>query len=96
MRFEEKYGLRFKTPYVHSILGAVVVSAAASAISTHGAVYFFAAYCVHLLLDWPDRDEKEYFWPLKRKVKGFLPIGSRAEMIITAVLAFGVFAVYYW
>jgi len=96
MRFEEKYGLRFKTPYVHSIIGAVVVSVAVAIISAHGAVYFFMAYCVHLLLDFPDRDEKEYFWPLKRKIRGFLPIGSKAEMIVTVALALGICAAYYW
>ena len=86
MKFEEKYGLRYKTKYLHSIFGALVMTAPVAAISRPGALLFFAAYLIHLLWDWLDLDEKEYFYPFKIKIRGFLPIFSRPEKIFTLLL----------
>lgn len=86
MRFEDKYDLRYKTKYGHSIFGAVIMTLPVSFISTEGALYFFLAYLVHLVLDWPDRDEKQYFYPFKKKIRGFLPIFSKPEIVFTIAL----------
>lgn len=85
-RFEDKYNIHFKTKYVHSIFGAVMMTLPVLLISREGAVYFFIAYLIHLLLDWPDIDEKQYFYPLKIKVRGFLPIWSKPEIVFTIAL----------
>jgi len=85
-RFEEKYGIRSKTKYVHSILGAMIVSLPVILINTAGGIYFFAGYLLHLLLDWPDKDVKQYLYPLKKELKGILPIASKTEQIISYVL----------
>ncbi len=88
IRFEDKYQIRYKTKYFHSIFGAVVVSLPVLLFGTTGALYFFIAYIIHLLLDWPDQDEKQYFYPFsKKKFRGFLPIFSKPEIIFTAILA---------
>lgn len=86
IRFEDKYGIRFKTKYMHSIFGAVVTSTPILFISQEGALYYFIAYLIHLVLDWPDIDEKQYFYPFKKKIKGFLPIFSKPEIIFTILL----------
>ena len=94
MRFEDKYNLRFKTKYSHSILGAVIFSLPALAIDLRGGFYFFLAYILHLVLDWPDRDEKQYFYPLEVKIRGFLPIFSNFEKVFTMVLIGFLFFLY--
>lgn len=66
IRFEDKYNLRYKTKYIHSIFGAIVMSLPILFISREGAFYFFIAYLIHLFLDWPDLDEKQYFYPFKK------------------------------
>ena len=83
---EEKYCLHFKTKYGHSIFGAVVCSLPILFLDAYGAMFFFFAYILHLVLDWPDKDEKQYFFPLKFKVRGFLPILSKWEILFTLVL----------
>ena len=87
IRFEEKYGMHFKTKYFHSIFGALITSAPIVFISKTGALYYFIAYVIHLFLDWPDIDEKQYLYPLKHKFRGFLPIFSKLEIIFTFLLA---------
>ncbi len=87
MRFEEKYGLHFKTKYAHSVFGAVIATLPVAFFDSKGALYFFSAYILHLLLDWPDRDEKQYLYPLKKVFRGFLPIGSAQEIVFTILLA---------
>ena len=86
MRFEDKYNIRYKTKYGHSIFGAAMVTLPVLLISIEGALYFFVAYLIHLVLDWPDRDEKQYFYPFKKKIRGFLPIFSKPEIIFTILL----------
>ena len=86
MRFEDKYGIRLKTKYMHSIFGAVVTSIPVFFISKEGALYYFVAYIISLVLDWPDIDEKQYFYPFKKKVRGFLPIFSKPEIVFTILL----------
>lgn len=85
-KFEDKYNIHFKTKYVHSIFGAVMMTLPVLLISREGAIYFFIAYLIHLALDWLDIDEKQYFYPLKIKVRGFLPIWSRPEIALTITL----------
>ncbi len=87
IKFEDKYGIHFKTKYIHSIFGAVITSIPILFISKEGALYYFVAYLIHLALDWPDRDEKQYFYPFKKKVIGFLPIFSKPEIIFTVLLS---------
>lgn len=83
---EEKYGIKYKTKYLHSILGGILISAIVGLINFSGGIYFFLAYMLHLALDFPDKDEKQYFYPLKLKIKGWLPIFSKAEIVFTAIL----------
>ena len=85
-KFEDKYNIHFKTKYVHSIFGAVMMTLPVLFISREGAVYFFGAYLIHLALDWLDIDEKQYFYPLKIKTRGFLPIWSKPEIALTVAL----------
>lgn len=87
LKNEEKYKIKYKTPFLHSILGLITFSAIfllfiQSYLQT---IYFSFAYLLHLLLDWPDKDIKYYFYPLKTKFKGFLPIWSKTEQIITLI-----------
>ena len=63
IKFEDKYGIHFKTKYMHSIFGAVVTTIPVLFISKEGALYYFVAYLIHLILDWPDIDKKQYFYP---------------------------------
>ena len=46
---------------------------------------FAIAYFLHLMMDWIDIDEKYYLYPLKIKFKGFLPIWSKLEKILTLI-----------
>ncbi|MSU45469.1 MAG: hypothetical protein EXS47_02475 [Candidatus Zambryskibacteria bacterium] len=85
-KFEDKYGIHFKTKYMHSIFGALVTTIPILFISMEGALYYFVAYLIHLVLDWPDIDEKQYFYPFKKKIRGFLPIFSKPEIIFTSLL----------
>jgi|SRR3989338_102605 len=86
IKFEDKYRIHFKTKYMHSIFGAVATTIPILFISREGALYYFVAYLIHLVLDWPDIDEKQYFYPFKKKVRGFLTIFSKPEIIFTILL----------
>ena len=86
LRFEEKYKISYKTKYIHSIFGAVIISIPFAVIDFKGGLYFFGAYLIHLFLDWFDIDEKQYFYPFKKKLKGFLPIFSKTEIVLTLFL----------
>jgi len=94
-RFEDKYDLHFKTKYIHSLFGAIIFSIPALQINRRGGIYFFFAYLIHLLLDWPDRDEKQYLYPLKIKFRGFLPILSKWEIMFTLALILILFKAYF-
>jgi len=93
-RFEDNYGIHFKTKYGHSVFGAILVTLPVLMISTKGALYFFIGYIVHLILDWPDQDEKQYLYPFKIKFRGFLPIFSIQERIFTIFLILFLFYLY--
>ena len=93
-KFEDKYNIHFKTKYGHSILSAVFITLPILFISFHGALYFFLAYIIHLLLDWPDIDEKQYLYPLKTRFRGFLPIFSIPEIIFTIILILFLYYLY--
>jgi len=86
IRFEKKYNLVFKTPFVHSLFGAVVFGLPILFFDATGAGYFFVSYLGHLALDWPDLDDKQYLFPLKTKFHGSWPIGSKQEIIFTICL----------
>ena len=58
---EDRYNLHFKTKCGHSIFGALMFSIIPFLINHSGGVYFFLAYLLHLLFDWPDRDESSIF-----------------------------------
>ncbi len=86
MKFEDKYNIHFKTKYMHSLFGAVLLSVPVWLVNRRGGMYFFLAYIVHLFMDWPDRDEKQYFYPFKYKIRGWLPILSKWEILFALVL----------
>lgn len=92
--FEEKYNVNYKTKYFHSILGAIIVSSAVSFISLSGGIYFLFGYLLHLALDFPDKDEKQYFYPFKLKIKGWAPIFSKQEIVFTACLIVFLIVIY--
>ena len=91
---EEKYNIRFKTKYVHSIFGAMALSLPIFLFNPAGGAYFFAGYIFHLILDWPDKDVKQYLYPLKKEFKGFLPISSKIENLISFALIVCVILIY--
>lgn len=86
IKFEKKYKIRYKTALFHSILGLILFSLIIFLFNKQGAIYFGVAYLLHLLIDWIDIDEKYYLYPLRIKFKGFLPIWSRIEQVITLIL----------
>ncbi|GBE19417.1 MAG TPA: metal-dependent hydrolase [Candidatus Pacearchaeota archaeon] len=86
IKYEKKFDIRYKTPLFHSILGLIIFSLIVSFFSRTGAIYFAIAYFIHLLIDLADIDEKNYLYPLKVKFKGFLPIWSKFEKILTIIL----------
>ncbi|MEK6935462.1 MAG: metal-dependent hydrolase [Nanoarchaeota archaeon] len=86
IKFEKKYNIKYKTPLFHSLLGLILFSLIICLFNKNGAIVFSIAYLLHLLLDWMDIDEKYYFYPLKIKFRGFLPIWSRFEQILTILL----------
>jgi hypothetical protein len=92
IRFEERYKINYKTRYVHSVFGALIITLPLAFFSTRGAFYFFLAYIFHLVIDWLDCDEKQFLFPLKIKFKGFLPIFSKTEIVVTLCLS--IFMVY--
>jgi len=94
-RYEDKYNIHFKTKYTHSVFGAVLFSIPVFLINRSGGVYFITAYLLHLLLDWPDRDEKRYLYPLKIKFRGWLPILSKWEILFTLALIICLFKMYF-
>lgn len=93
---EEKYGIQSRTKYMHSFLGAAVFSLPVFLFNASGGLYFFAGYFFHLILDWPDKDAKQYFYPLKTEFKGPLAIFSNIEKIFTLVLFLLIILIYIW
>jgi len=91
---EEKYGIRMKTKYFHSFFGAIILSLPVILFNVTGGIYFFTAYLLHLLLDWPDKDIKQYLYPFKIEFKGFLPIFSKIEQIFACALSLLVISIY--
>lgn len=87
MEHERKYHIHYRTPYCHSFLGAVVLSLPVFYVNIHAGWFFLAGYIGHLILDWPDIDEKQYLYPFKVRFKGPLPVLSTFEKVFTAVLA---------
>ena len=85
LKNEEKYGLRFKTPLIHSFLGLIICTLIFYLIFFQAklALYFASAYLLHLLLDWPEKDKKQYLYPLKIEFEGALPIWSKQEKAAT-------------
>ncbi|HLA23680.1 MAG TPA: metal-dependent hydrolase [Candidatus Nanoarchaeia archaeon] len=91
---EKKYKIRYKTPLVHSVLGMIIFSLGVYFINKEGMIIFAIAYLLHLLMDWPDIDDKYYLYPSKIKFRGFLPIWSRFEKIATIFLITIIFILY--
>lgn len=82
----KKYNTKYKSKYVHSILGAVVASGLASLFDFSGGLYFFIAYIIHLMIDMFCVEENQYFYPFKKKIKGFLFTPSKTEIVFTLLL----------
>lgn len=92
---EEKYKIRYKTPLVHSLLGLIILSGIFYIITRNNLslIYFSFSYLMHLLMDWPDKDIKYYLYPFKIEFKGFLPIWSKTEQILTIIAIFILFPI---
>lgn len=86
VRFEKKFGIRYKTPFFHSLFGLVLFSLIISLFNQKGGIQFGAAYLTHLIIDGIDIDEKYFLYPLKIKFRGFLPIWSKSEQVVTSAL----------
>ncbi|NTU99055.1 hypothetical protein HGA64_03560 [Candidatus Falkowbacteria bacterium] len=87
MRFSDSHDIKFKTKYFHSLFGAISLSLPLLLVGPQVFRTFLFAYLLHLLLDWPDHDEKLYLYPFNnKKFKGFLPIFSRPEIVFTLTL----------
>ncbi len=86
IKFEKKFGIRYKTPLFHSLFGLILFTVIIYFFNNTGALCFAIAYFLHLLIDWIDIDEKYYLYPLKIKFNGVLPIWSKAEQILTIIL----------
>ena len=95
IKFEKKFGVKYKTPLFHSIFGLILFSIIIYFFNSIGALYFAVAYFSHLLIDWLDIDEKYFFYPLKIKFKGVLPIWSKSEQILTIILLL-LLLILYW
>ena len=88
MRFEKKYNVRYKTKFVHSVFGAFIFSFFVWIFfGKDDSFYFFLAYSGHLVLDWPDCDEKYYFFPFRIRFNGILPIASKLEIVFTIIIS---------
>ncbi len=85
IKYEDKFKIRYKTPLFHSVLGLILFSLIFY-IFTDKFFYFSLAYLFHLLIDWADVDEKYFLYPLKIKFRGFLPVWSDFEKILTIIL----------
>jgi len=85
IKYEKRFGIKYKTPLFHSILGLILFSLIIY-LFTARFFYFSLAYLLHLLVDWLDIDEKFYLYPFKIKFKGFLPIWSKTEKRVTIIL----------
>lgn len=86
LKYEDRFKIRYKTPFFHSLLGLIIFSLIIYFLFGNKTIYFAAAYFLHLLIDWIDIDEKYFLYPFKIKFKGFLPIWSRFEKWLTIVL----------
>ena len=91
MKTERKFKIRYKTKFVHSLLGLTVFSTIMYFLNMYflnskAIISFFIGYLLHLLIDWGDIDEKYYLYPFNIKFKGFLPIWSKFEKIFTLIL----------
>jgi len=86
LKYEDKHGIKSKTPLFHSILGMVIFTGVIYLFNQQGALYFGIAYLSHLLMDWVDKDEKIFLWPLKIEFRGFLPVWSTSEKIVTIIV----------
>jgi len=87
IKFEERYKINYKTKYIHSVFGALIIALPLAFFDMKGSVYFFLAYIFHLAIDWLDCDEKQFLFPLKIKFRGFLPIFSKTEIMATLLLS---------
>ena len=85
LEHEDKYGIKSKTHFFHSILSLVILTGIVSLFNQKGALFFGIAYFSHLILDWIDEDEKMFLWPLKIKFRGFLPVWSKTEQVVTVI-----------
>ncbi len=95
MRFEHLYGINFRTKYMHSVLGGAILSLSVLFFGWQNALVFAIAYGVHLILDLPDKDIKEYLYPLRLKFRGLWPLFSLPEKIFTGFLFLVVVYMYF-
>ena len=83
VKHEERYGVKSKSGLFHSLFGLGWMTGLVWLFFPLEALFFGIGYLTHLILDWPDKEEKQYLYPLKIKFKGFLPIWSYGEKIVT-------------
>jgi hypothetical protein len=94
LAFEDRHGVKYKTPLLHSVFGAALLTAAVFLLHHAAAVPFSIGYLFHLFVDWPDIDEKRFLFPFGVKFRGFLPIWSKAEQVLTVLLLILLTAIY--
>lgn len=87
MKNEKNYNEIYKTPYTHSIFAWLIISALAIFFNKNFGLAFAIGYLIHLLIDLTDTDEKQIFFPFKKRLRGFLPVFSFIEIIIGVVLS---------
>jgi hypothetical protein len=95
-RNDEKYGIVSKTPLFHSVMGLAIFSLFVTLLNRQEGVFFAIAYGLHLLMDWMDKDAKYFLFPLKLEFRGFLPVWSRAEQILTVIALIALAVVFYF
>jgi len=86
IKHEKKFNIKYKTPLLHSVLGLIIFSSIIYFFDSKETMYFAIAYFLHLLIDWIDIDEKYFLYPTRIKFRGFLPIWSKSEQMITILL----------
>ena len=96
IKFERKFNIRYKTPLFHSFLSLILFSIIIYFLNNEKVIYFTIAYFLHLIIDWIDIDEKYYLYPIKIKFKGFLPIWSKFEKILTIILLLLIIILYFF
>ncbi len=94
IKYEKKYNIKYKTPFMHSISGLILFTSIIFLIDKQNYFIIAISSFSHLILDWPDIDKKYFLYPIKTEFKGFLSILSKTEQIITFIFIIIIFFSY--